>query len=115
LTGIPLDLVLENAKKISQLGKSLWIRTPIIPGVNEREENIRQTARFIKDNLPTTQRYDLLAFNSTCATKYQRLGRKWPLEQEKLIPEEVMESLAHTGREEGLDFVHWSGLSKGRG
>src|SRR5208283_1267778 len=33
-TGIPLNLVLENARKISKTGKPMWVRTPIIPGVN---------------------------------------------------------------------------------
>ncbi len=113
LTGIPLDLVQENARKISKLGKSIWIRTPIIPGVNDTVENIRQTARFIKDNLPTVKRYDLLAFNNTCASKYQRLGLPWSLEGQSLIPEESMETLARTARQEGLDFVHWSGLTRG--
>jgi pyruvate formate lyase activating enzyme len=111
-TGIPLNLVLENARRITKTGKPLWIRTPIIPGINESEENIRQTARFIKEMLPTAERYDLLAFNNTCASKYQRLGLNWNLEKEGLVPEETMERLAGAVKEEGLDFVHWSGLTR---
>ena len=103
-TGIPLNLVLENARKISKTGKPIWVRTPIIPGVNDSVENIRQTARFIRENLPTVERYDLLAFNNTCASKYQRLGLNWNLENERLIPEETMERLAGAarGRRTGL-------------
>lgn len=112
LTGLPLDLVLDNAREISKAGKPLWIRTPIIPGVNDTEENIRKTARFIKENLPTVERYDLLAFNNTCTSKYQRLGLSWDLEKEGLIPEEGLEALAQAARQEGLDFVHWSGLTR---
>jgi pyruvate formate lyase activating enzyme len=112
LTGLPLELVLENACKISKTGKPMWVRTPIIPGVNDTVENIRQTARFIKKNLPTVERYDLLAFNNTCASKYQRLGLNWSLENEGLVPEETMERLASTAKKEGLDFVYWSGLAR---
>ena len=112
-TGIPLNLVLENARRISKTGKPIWVRTPIIPGVNDSVENIRQTARFIRENLPTVERYDLLAFNNTCASKYQRLGLNWNLEKEELIPEEDMETLAQAARKEGLDFVRWSGLTRG--
>jgi pyruvate formate lyase activating enzyme len=111
-TGIPLNLVLENARRISKTGKPLWVRTPIVPGVNDLVENIRQTSRFIRENLPTVERYDLLAFNNTCASKYQRLGINWNLEQEGLIPEEHMEQLANTAKSEGLEFVHWSGLTR---
>jgi pyruvate formate lyase activating enzyme len=114
LTGIPLELVLENARRISKTGKPMWVRTPVIPGLNDTLENIKETARFVKKNLPTVERYDLLAFNNTCASKYQRLGHNWNFEHESLIPEETMENLAGTARDEGLNFVHWSGLTKGK-
>ena len=113
-TGIPLELVLENAKKISESGKPMWVRTPIIPGYNDTEENIRLTARFIRDNLPTVERYDLLAFNNTCSSKYHRLGLSWDLDDKALITEELMESLASVAQEEGLPFVSWSGLTKSK-
>lgn len=112
LTGISLELVLDNAREISKSGKPIWVRTPIIPGVNDTEENIRETARFIDENLPTVERYDLLAFNNTCASKYQRLGLNWNLEKEGLIREETMERLIDAAKEEGLGFVHWSGLTR---
>ena len=90
----------------------MWIRTPVIPNINDSQENIRATARFIKENLPTVERYDLLAFNNTCASKYQRLGMNWTLENDRLIPQQTMEKLADTAKGEGLQIVHWSGLTK---
>jgi pyruvate formate lyase activating enzyme len=111
-TGFPLELVLENARRISKLGKPMWVRTPIVPGYTDTVENIRQAAGFVRENLPTVERYDLLAFNNTCAAKYSRLGLAWPLEGKGLICEESMEELAATARNEGLDCVHWSGLTR---
>ncbi|MBA3027259.1 MAG: glycyl-radical enzyme activating protein [Desulfobacteraceae bacterium] len=110
--GVPMDLVLENAKKISQLGKSIWVRTPVIPGYTDNVENIRKIAEFIKKNLPTVQRYDILAFNKLCSSKYERLGLPWDLETAEHITEERMELLADTARQTGLDRVHWSGLTR---
>jgi pyruvate formate lyase activating enzyme len=112
--GVPLELVLTNAKNIAKMGKPIWVRTPIIPKYTDSEENIRRIARFIKHNLPTVERYELLAFNKACSTKYQRLGLVWELEGEDLIPEEKMEKLADAAREEGLQFVSWSGMAKRR-
>jgi pyruvate formate lyase activating enzyme len=111
-TGIPLQHVLANAQRIAQAGKPMWIRTPVIPNINDSDENIRLTARFIKEHLPTVQRYDLLAFNNTCASKYQRLGMNWELENGRLIPQRTMEKLSNAAKEEGLEVVHWSGLTK---
>jgi pyruvate formate lyase activating enzyme len=112
-TGVPLALVLENARKIAEAGKPIWVRTPIIPRYNDTEENVRQTASFIKAYLPTVQRYDLLAFNNTCAPKYRRLGSSWALDDQGLVRDETMGHLAGVARDQGLDFVHWSGMTNG--
>jgi len=113
-TGFPIEPILENARRISKLGKPMWVRTPIVPGYTDTVENIRAVAGFIEENLPTVERYDLLAFNNTCAAKYNRLGLTWTLEGKGLICEESMEELAATARSEGLDSSHWSGLTQRR-
>jgi pyruvate formate lyase activating enzyme len=110
-TGFPLELVTENARNITAMGKPMWVRTPIVPDHTDSIENIGKIARFIRENLPTVERYDLLAFNNTCAAKYERLGLEWKLEGKTLIREELMERLAQEARNEGLDFVRWAGLT----
>jgi len=111
--GVPQDLVLENARKIAELGKTIWVRTPVIPGYTDSVENIRKVAAFIKQNLPTVERYDILAFNNLCSSKYERLNRSWDLETADQITKDKMEILANTAKEQGLEgIVHWSGLTK---
>ena len=90
----------------------MWVRTPIIPGYTSDEENIRRIARFIRDNLPTAERYDLLAFNNTCDAKYRRLDMVFALAGEGLLSEDEMASLAAAAEEEGLSIVRWSGATK---
>ncbi len=110
-TGLSLERVLNNIKRISETQTPLWIRTPVIPGYTDTEENIRATAAFIKTHLPSAIRYDLLAFNKICSPKYSRLGLKWAMEDADLLPESKMINLAAAAESEGLDFVHWSGLT----
>lgn len=110
-TGIPLKLVLDNARHVAELGLPLWIRTPVIPGYTDTEENVRAVARFVRSNLPTVERYDLLAFNNTCDAKYRRLDKLFPLSGESLISEEKMSGLARAAEEEGLDIARWSGAT----
>ncbi|MDY6795341.1 MAG: glycyl-radical enzyme activating protein [Actinomycetota bacterium] len=110
-TGVPLDLVLSNASRISRTGTPLWIRTPIIPGYTDSEDNIRAVARFILDNLPTVERFDLLAFNNTCDSKYHRLDLVFPLLGEGLVTRERMEELTAAAADEGLATVRWSGAT----
>lgn len=110
-TGVPLELVLENARRVAGMRKPMWIRTPIIPGYTDGEENIRRIARFIRDELPTVERYDLLAFNNTCDAKYRRLDLIFSLAGRDLIPEAKMIRLAEVAGEEGLSVARWSGAT----
>ncbi len=110
-TGIPLGLVLDNARRIAAKGKPIWVRTPVIPGYTDGEENVRRIARFIREELPTVERYDLLAFNNTCDAKYRRLDLIFPLAGHGLIPEGKMIRLAECAGEEGLTVARWSGAT----
>jgi pyruvate formate lyase activating enzyme len=111
-TGIPLEMVLENARSVAGTGKPMWVRTPVIPGITDGEENLRSVARFILSELPNVERYDLLAFNNTCVAKYRRLDWDFALEGRDLLYEATMERLAECVREEGAAFVRWSGMTK---
>jgi len=111
LAGVDLAPVLESARAITRSGTPLWVRTPVIPGCTDSEENIRAIAAFIKDELSTVERWDLLSFNNTCGSKYQRLGMKWELEGAPLIEKERMEGLARLAEEAGCK-VAWSGVTR---
>jgi pyruvate formate lyase activating enzyme len=111
-TGVPLGLVLDNARRVAASGKPIWIRTPVIPGYTDSSDNIRKIARFIRNNLPTVERYDLLAFNNTCSAKYGRLDARYALSDEPLVPEQKMEELAAAARDEGIAWVRWSGMTR---
>jgi len=110
-TAVPLALVLDNARAVARAGRSMWIRTPVIPGYTDDEDNIRAIARFIRDELTAVERYDLLAFNNTCDAKYRRLDMVFPLAGEGLISEEKMAELAGAAADEGLSVARWSGAT----
>lgn len=111
-TGIPLQVVLDNAQRVAETGKPLWIRTPVVPGFTDSEDNIREIARFIRRRLPHVKRYDLLAFNNLCEQKYRNLDKPYAMEGTDLLTDCSLEELAHVARSEGLACTHWSGLTK---
>jgi Pyruvate-formate lyase-activating enzyme len=110
-TGIPLAQVLDNARMVTGKGKPMWVRTPVIPGYTDSEDNVRAVARFIREELPSVERYDLLAFNNTCEAKYRRLDMVFPLAGEGLLTEEKMTALAEAAVDEGLTVTRWSGAT----
>ncbi len=109
-TGVPLGPILENAIYISQkLKKKIWIRTPVIPGYTDQDENIIAVAKFIKENLPTVERYDLLAFNNTCKDKYDRLNMKFELADAPLMSRHRMQQLLELAVKNGVHETYWTG------
>ncbi len=116
-TGVPNELILENAIWISNYvkkkGIKLWIRTPIIPNYTATEENIKGIGEFIANKLHNIpERWDLLSFNNLCAAKYERLDMEWSLKDFPLITAEEMDNFVKIGNSIGVKNVRWSGLTK---
>lgn len=40
--------ILENLKNLAQAGGNIMVRTPMIPGVNNRQEDIRKIMKYLK-------------------------------------------------------------------
>ncbi|MFH0998452.1 MAG: hypothetical protein V1844_23600 [Pseudomonadota bacterium] len=115
------DRILENLLIVSEYIRShlyqtaLWIRTPVIPGMTARADNIAGIGRFIAENLgDVVSRWELCAFNNLCRDKYLRLGKDWALRDELLLPTESMEEFARIAEESGInpDIVVWSGSTR---
>ena len=78
LTGVGNELILENLRRISERGKPVWIRIPLIPGYNDSEKDLRRTAEFIKQ-LKGIRKVSLLPYNEAAAAKYQFMGQNYKL------------------------------------
>lgn len=72
-TGVGNEKILENAKKISEMGIPVTVRIPSILEVNLTEENIRNTAKFMKENMKDAT-IELLPYHSLGKAKYIALG-----------------------------------------
>ena len=78
LTGAGNEQILDNLIKITTHGILITIRTPVIPGFNDSEENIIAVAEFIKE-LPHVENYELLPYHNLGESKYKALGREYEL------------------------------------
>ena len=108
-TGVYPDRILANAAAIAERGMPMWVRTPIVPGYTDDEENIGALAAFIRTRLPTAQRWDLLAYTNLGVAKYRRLGLPYPLEETLLPARHHMERLAAVAADGGGPAAVWSG------
>lgn len=76
-TGLSNKLIKENAKTLVKENKTIYFRTPLIPGFNDSREVIQEIVDFIRDelHLNPAERLELLAYNELGENKYHRLGR----------------------------------------
>ena len=110
-TGMDNARILDNARRIAAAGVPLWIRTPLIPGYTADEENVAALADFIAADLPTVQRWDLLAYTNLGQPKYRRLDREYALAGEPLLTRGQMEAL-HAVAVRRVPSAVWSGATR---
>ncbi len=80
LTGAGNELILKNLKHVAELETPLVIRTPVVPGYNDDDENIRRTAAFIRDELGgRVVQYQLLPYRKMGTEKYATLNQPYPM------------------------------------
>jgi pyruvate formate lyase activating enzyme len=75
-TGSDNTLILQNLKKLAETGAGIIIRIPLIGGVNDSDENIEQTAKFISELAGERKEVQLLPYHIIAQNKYLKLGRK---------------------------------------
>ncbi|MCK9281648.1 MAG: glycyl-radical enzyme activating protein [Melioribacteraceae bacterium] len=103
LTGVDNKLILINIETLA--AKEDWNgfivpRIPIIPGLNDSDENIRETAKFVKRI--GLEVINILPFHRLGGSKYTELGRTYQFMDQKPPSDEHMLSLKKLIEEEGL-------------
>ena len=76
-TGVSNNLILENLKKLCLVHHNIFIRFPIIPGINDDDQNIREMGEFLS-SLKIAQ-INLLPYHFMGIDKYKRLERIYKL------------------------------------
>lgn len=102
LTGVDNRTTLQNIK---ELGASDWpgfivIRVPVIPGRNDSDENIRATAKFVREC--GLEVINLLPFHRLGESKYRQVGREYEFADQVALTEEDLAGKKRLVEEEGL-------------
>lgn len=75
-TGVSNEQILQNARMLMRSGKPCRFRIPLIPGVNDTEENMRATAELVSGINPAVP-IELLPYHVTAGAKYAMIGRNY--------------------------------------
>lgn len=74
-------------------GKRLWLRTVIVPGINDREEDVESYLALIGERIKGVEKYELLAFHTLGFSKYEKLGWENPLKDTPALTNERLAAL----------------------
>jgi pyruvate formate lyase activating enzyme len=100
-TGVPNTTILSNLRKLSELGQPILIRIPVIPGINDDDENLKQTASFLL-SLPNVTPVELLPYHNIAEGKYSGLGMEYAVSEIHAPIQERMAMIASFLNDRGL-------------
>ncbi len=79
LTGRDNESILACARYLSEIGKPVWIRHVLVPGITDEEGALLRLRAFL-DTLTNIQRIDVLPYHTLGAFKWKELGYPYSLE-----------------------------------
>lgn len=79
LTGKPNDNILDMLNFLSDMGKPIWIRHVLVPGITDNDDYLRQTGEFLS-TLSNVEKIDVLPYHSLGKFKWEELGIPYTLD-----------------------------------
>lgn len=78
LTGLANDNILDGFRYLDEIGKPIWIRQVLVPGLTDDEGSLRRTRQFI-ETLHNVKKIEVLPYHSMGAYKWEKLGIPYTL------------------------------------
>lgn len=103
LTGWSNSNILDMAKYLSEINKSVWIRHVLVPGGSDNDKELIRLDEFIK-TLNNVDRVEVLPYHDLGIYKWEKLGIAYPLIDVKPPTKERVENankLLHTSDYKG--------------
>lgn len=103
-TGRSVTPILDNVRRLSRDGANMIVRVPVVPHLNDNEQNMRAMAEFI---ITQTQIRDveLLPMHKLAEHKYNALGRPYPAADIPTPNASSLPALAHILAAYGLNVT----------
>jgi len=102
--GVSNETILRNLTALGRMQHRIWIRIPIIPGINDSVDPLEALARFIEP-LPGIEQIHLLPYHRTGVQKLKRLGHNLPKQDIPPPHKEDFQRLAEPFKALGLKVI----------
>ncbi len=101
-TGVSNRMILENLLFLAGEGKKLFIRFPVIPSINDDEENVGRILRLMDPVREAVEEVDLLPYHALAAHKYEKFHMEYKMAGVPEPGEEEMKKMKRRFEEAGF-------------
>lgn len=91
VTGRALQPTIDFGDRLEALGKDVWIRFVVVPGLTDAPENVERVARIVARWPHAVRRVEVLPFHTMGVAKWKELGLEYTLEGTRPPSEETVE------------------------
>ena len=102
-TGQSNELIISNLKKASKVNSKIIIRFPLIPNVNDDEDNLKATAKLAKK--VSAIELHLLPYHEVGISKYKTLDIKYLLKNTAIPSNEEVNRVKAILEKEGVEVI----------
>jgi pyruvate formate lyase activating enzyme len=102
VTGCDLAPTLDFARRLVRLGKPMWIRYVLVPGLTDGADDIARLADFAAGLGPLVEQVDVLPYHRLGMHKWAELGRPYALADTKPPTQGEIAAAVRIFRERGL-------------
>ena len=102
-TGGDFNYFIKIEEYCTKIKKRLWLRTVVVPHINDTEKDMERYAGLVKDF--DFEKYELLAFHTMGFFKYEKLGIKNLLNNTKPLDKSRLDELQKYLNERIFSFV----------
>jgi len=100
-TGVGNRLILSNIRLLVEMGHQVILRVPLIPTVNDHQENMLLLAEFVH-SLPKDIAVELLPYHSAARAKYQKLDLPYQGENIPGFEKEILDKTISLLQQNGV-------------
>lgn len=91
LTGVENGLILENLRRLNEAGAAIFLRCPLVPGVNDSPEHLAAIAGWA-ERLSGVEEVTLEPYHPLGVEKAERLRRRGTLLRRSFTPRETVDA-----------------------
>jgi len=102
VAGIANEPVIAFAQRLAALGRPMWLRYVLVPGLTDIPEEMEQLAEFAA-GLGVVERVEILPFHQLGKYKWEKLGLDYHLEDTEPPSQEAIGSAIEIFRSKGLN------------